>query len=473
MDVSGLDRDARAEIRNGKIGFVFQSFNLLPRTSALENVELPLIYSADGHRAEHRRQKAMRCLEVVGLANRWDHQPSQLSGGQQQRVAIARALINDPKLILADEPTGNLDTRTSEEVMGVFQKLNDEGKTVVLITHEADIAEHARRIVGFRDGQLVEDRAVPSRRLAAAKPWRGGMLKFLTILKVGLKAIARNKMRSMLTALGIIIGVACVIAMIGVGQGSQAAIQSQISALGVNFLMIFPGVATQSGARIFTGQSSITEEDVAAVRAESPSVAYVSPMARSAAQVVAGNLNWGTSVQGVGVDWPFIRSWNVDRGVFFGESDVRAAAKVVVLGSTVANALFQGQDPVGQTVRIKNFPFRVIGVLETKGGSTMGQDQDDVVVAPYSTVMRLLKKTTEDRHVHGLGRLAQRGRRCAAGDRRSPAPAPPDRPGPGRGLHDPLAAGDRPDGGSDLPDALARCSPRPRRSRCSSAGSGS
>jgi len=221
------------------------------------------------------------------------------------------------------------------------------------------------------------------------------MLKFLTILKVGLKAIARNKMRSMLTALGIIIGVACVIAMIGVGQGSQAAIQSQISALGSNFLMIFPGVATQSGARIFTGQSSITEEDVAAVRAESPSVAYVSPMARSSAQVVAGNLNWGTSVQGVGVDWPFIRSWNVDRGVFFGESDVRAAAKVVVLGSTVANALFQGQDPVGQTVRIKNFPFRVIGVLETKGGSTMGQDQDDVVVAPYTTVMRLLKKTTK------------------------------------------------------------------------------
>jgi putative ABC transport system permease protein len=221
------------------------------------------------------------------------------------------------------------------------------------------------------------------------------MLKFLTILKVGLKAIARNKMRSMLTALGIIIGVACVIAMIGVGQGSQAAIQSQISALGSNFLMIFPGVATQSGARIFTGQSTITEEDLAAVRAECPSVAYVSPMARSTAQIVAGNLNWGTSVQGVGVDWPFIRSWNVDRGVFFGESDVRAAAKVCVLGSTVANALFQGQDPVGQTVRIKNFPFRVIGVLETKGGSTMGQDQDDVVVAPYTAVMRLLKKTTK------------------------------------------------------------------------------
>ncbi len=217
------------------------------------------------------------------------------------------------------------------------------------------------------------------------------MLKFLTILKVGMKAIARNKLRSILTALGIIIGVACVIAMIGVGEGSQAAIQAQISALGTNFLMIFPGVATQSGARIFTGLSTITEEDVAAVKAECPAVAYVTPMSRTGAQVVAGNLNWGTTIQGVGVEWPFVRSWNVDKGAFFGDSEVRAAAKVCLLGSTVADSLFDGQDPVGQTVRIKNFPFRVIGVLETKGGNTMGQDQDDVVVAPYTTVMHLLK----------------------------------------------------------------------------------
>jgi putative ABC transport system permease protein len=217
------------------------------------------------------------------------------------------------------------------------------------------------------------------------------MLKFLTILKVGLKAIARNKMRSALTALGIIIGVACVIAMIGVGKGSQAAIQSQISALGTNFLMVFPGVATQSGARIFTGESTLTEDDVTAVKSECPSVAYVSPMSRSAGQIVAGNLNWGTQVQGVGVEWPFIRSWNTSAGSFFGDSEVRSASKVCLLGSTVANALFGDQDPVGESVRIKNFPFRVVGVLETKGGNTQGQDQDDTVVAPYTTVMRLLK----------------------------------------------------------------------------------
>ncbi len=221
------------------------------------------------------------------------------------------------------------------------------------------------------------------------------MLKFLTILKVALKAIGRNKMRSALTALGIIIGVACVIAMIAVGQGSQAAIQAQITSLGTNFLMIFPGVATQSGARIFTGQSTITDDDVDAVRAECPAVAYVTPVSRSAAQIVNGSLNWGTQVQGVGVEWPFVRSWNVEKGAFFSDSDVRAGSKVCLLGSTVANSLFEGQDPVGQMVRIKNFPFRVVGVLETKGGNTMGQDQDDVVIAPYTTVMRVLKKTSK------------------------------------------------------------------------------
>jgi len=221
------------------------------------------------------------------------------------------------------------------------------------------------------------------------------MLKFLTILKVGMKAIARNKMRSILTALGIIIGVACVIAMIGVGQGSQAAIQAQISSLGTNFLMVFPGVATQSGAKIFTGQSTITDDDVTAVRAECPSVAYVSPMVRSGAQVVYGNQNWGTSIQGVGVEWPFVRTWNVENGTFFGDSEIRSAAKVCVLGSTVADSLFGSENPIGQMVRIKNFPFRVIGVLETKGGNTMGQDQDDTVVAPYTTVMKLLKRSTK------------------------------------------------------------------------------
>jgi putative ABC transport system ATP-binding protein len=169
-DVSELSRDQRAEIRNAKIGFVFQSFNLLSRTSALENVELPLLYARDTHAADHRAEKARQCLAMVGLTGREDHLPNQLSGGQQQRVAIARAMINDPAIVLADEPTGNLDSRTSEDVMAVFQALNARGKTIVLITHEPDIAQFARRIVLFKDGRVLSDEPVEQRRAGSASP---------------------------------------------------------------------------------------------------------------------------------------------------------------------------------------------------------------------------------------------------------------------------------------------------------------
>ena len=168
-DVSELSRDERAEIRNAKIGFVFQSFNLLSRTSALENVELPLLYARDPHASDSREEKARRCLEMVGLAGREDHYPNQLSGGQQQRVAIARSMINDPAIVLADEPTGNLDSRTSEDVMGVFQALNRTGKTIVLITHEPDIAQFARRVVVFKDGQVLSDEAVAQKAAESAE----------------------------------------------------------------------------------------------------------------------------------------------------------------------------------------------------------------------------------------------------------------------------------------------------------------
>ncbi|HKB72154.1 MAG TPA: ABC transporter ATP-binding protein [Thermoanaerobaculia bacterium] len=173
-DVSELSRDERAEIRNAKIGFVFQSFNLLSRTSALENVELPLLYARDTHAADHRAEKARSCLAMVGLAGREDHFPNQLSGGQQQRVAIARAMINDPAIVLADEPTGNLDSRTSEDVMAVFQELNARGKTIVLITHEPDIAQFARRIVVFKDGRVLSDESVAQRRAVAAESAAAG-----------------------------------------------------------------------------------------------------------------------------------------------------------------------------------------------------------------------------------------------------------------------------------------------------------
>ncbi|HUG11406.1 MAG TPA: ABC transporter ATP-binding protein [Opitutaceae bacterium] len=168
VDVSGLERNERADIRNKKIGFVFQGFNLLPRTTAIENVELPMLYAHKRIRSREMRDRAMRALEIVGLADRADHTPSQLSGGQQQRVAIARALVNEPKILLADEPTGNLDSRTSVEVMGVFQELNDRGITIVMVTHELDIAHYCRRNVILKDG-LVQSDVPVTRRLFAAE----------------------------------------------------------------------------------------------------------------------------------------------------------------------------------------------------------------------------------------------------------------------------------------------------------------
>ncbi|HXO21164.1 MAG TPA: ABC transporter permease [Thermoanaerobaculia bacterium] len=221
------------------------------------------------------------------------------------------------------------------------------------------------------------------------------MTKTTNILKVAFGALGRNKMRSLLTTLGIIIGVACVVATIGIGEGARVQAQDQLRSLGTNFLMIFPGSVTSSGARAGMGSSSkMSSDDVDAIRREVQTVAYVSASNRAVAQVIYGNQNWSTSIQGAEVDWPLIRSWNLSSGQFFTDQDNRAAAKVCVLGQTVVDNLFGNEDPIGKTIRIKNLPFRVTGVLERKGGSTMGQDQDDTVVAPYETVRKKLLGTT-------------------------------------------------------------------------------
>ncbi|HVO50211.1 MAG TPA: ABC transporter permease [Thermoanaerobaculia bacterium] len=220
------------------------------------------------------------------------------------------------------------------------------------------------------------------------------MKKAGNILKVAFRALSRNKLRSLLTALGIIIGVACVIATIGIGEGARLQTENQLKSLGTNFLMIFPGATTSSGARTGASNSKLSSDDVDAIRREVGSVAYVSATIRTVAQVIYGNQNWSTSIQGGEVDWPLIRSWNLSTGQFFTDQDNRNASKVCVLGQTVATNLFGDEDPVGKTLRIKNIPFRVAGVLESKGGSMMGQDQDDLVIAPYETVRKKLMGTT-------------------------------------------------------------------------------
>jgi len=212
------------------------------------------------------------------------------------------------------------------------------------------------------------------------------------IILVGLKAISRNKLRSFLTMLGIVIGVGCVIAVVAIGNGAAKSVESNLNALGTNYIMIFPGASTSSGVRMFSGNSTLTVEDAQGIKENCPAVAYVSATVRGpVTTVVAGELNWATSIQGVDTDYPFIRSWNTSQGTFFSDQDVKSAAKVCVIGATVLDNLFQNGEAVGQSVRIKNVPFKVVGVLEKKGGSSGGgQDQDDVILAPYTTVMKRL-----------------------------------------------------------------------------------
>jgi putative ABC transport system permease protein len=214
-------------------------------------------------------------------------------------------------------------------------------------------------------------------------------------LKVAFRALARNKLRSLLTALGIIIGVACVVAVVGIGEGARIQSEDRLKSLGTNFLMVMPGTITSSGARAGLGSSSkLSEDDVDAIRREVPSVSYISASIRTVGQVIYGNQNWSTSIQGAQVDWPLVRSWNLASGQFFTDQDDHAATKVCVLGQTVVTNLFGDEDPVGKMIRIKNIPFRVTGVLESKGGSTQGADQDDLVVAPYETVRKKIMGTT-------------------------------------------------------------------------------
>ena len=398
-DVTEEDEPALAQIRSRRIGFVFQSFNLLARTSAAENVALPLLYTGRYAESASRAREALRAL---GLEGRERNYPSQLSGGQQQRVAIARALVNDPAILLADEPTGNLDSKTATDIMTTIRTLNrEQGLTVVLVTHEPDMSAFADRVVTMRDGVIVSDERraqAPARtqtpaaaRAPARAAERGLGLSFARMaLMVAARAIARNKMRSALTMLGIFIGVAALIAMVAVGQGASAAVAANIESLGTNLLIVVPGATTASGVRAgFGSASTVTVADAEAIRRDAPSVANVAYMIRQLGQLQYGDKNWTTSVQGVNPSFFAIRNWPVASGRPMSEQDQVDAARVCLIGQTVYQNLFgRYENPIGATILIKNVPMQVIGLLESKGQSGFGQDQDDVIYIPFTTAER-------------------------------------------------------------------------------------
>jgi macrolide transport system ATP-binding/permease protein len=395
-EVSSLKEDDLAAIRSQTLGFVFQQFNLLARTSALENVSLPLLYADP--RQPHGDPKKL--LKMVGLGERMDHKPNELSGGQQQRVAIARALTNQPKLILADEPTGNLDSKSSEDIIGFLGQMNGDGITVILVTHEPEIAAHARRIIMMKDGKILTDRKNPKSKIRAPKHVTVPGLKKSTsshatvslaqtkeYFKQALRALMANKVRSALSVLGILIGVAAVIAMLAIGTGAKKSLEQQLSSLGTNLLTLMPGSLQVGGVQQGVGGTSrITLKDADAV-ATVPMVKRIAPEASGHVQVTYADKNWSTSLTGTTPNYAEMKAAVPIYGRFITLDDVKKRKRVAVLGLTVIKNLFgNNANPVGEWIKIDRDSFQVVGVLPVKGSNGF-QDRDDTIVVPVTTAM--------------------------------------------------------------------------------------
>ncbi len=409
-DVSRLSDDEGAALRSRTIGFIFQMFNLLARTTALDNVALPMIYSG----APQREERARELLGDVGLADRIEHRPNELSGGQQQRVAIARALVNRPRIIFADEPTGNLASDQAEEILRRLKLLNRGGITVIMVTHEPDIAAHAARIIRLKDGHIVADEpsgssggeggtapavrtADPSRpgaskldsRPVAATSSRPSWAEFREYGASALRAMAANKLRSALSMLGILIGVAAVIAMLAVGRGAQKAVEARISSLGSNLVMLMPGSTSIGGVHGGAGSfSRLTLEDLKAIAKLNPHIVRVDGNVNGSGQAVYRDQNTNTSLTGATPVYAPMRASQPYYGRFFTEAENQRLARVALLGQTVINNLFaKGEDPVGKMIKVNHISFKVIGVLPIKGSSTF-RDQDDIIIIPLATAMK-------------------------------------------------------------------------------------
>ena len=392
QDISQLNADELAAMRRGTFGFIFQRYNLLASISASENVEIPAVYAGLSH--AERREKAETLLTRLGLGDRTDHKPNELSGGQQQRVAVARALVNDAEVILADEPTGALDSGSSNELLGLLEELHDAGRTIILITHDPKVAERAKRVIEIRDGRIVSDVGSGDVKLPTSDAYRrknkgtSPITQVIESVKMAFRSLRANLFRTALTLLGVVIGVAAVVAMLAIGQGSQREVMSRFESMGSNLLFVRPGApgTRMRGDAIAT----LTLADANALE-ELDNVLAAVPSRSGSATLRVGSNDYSTSIEGVSASWPIAQNRGMLYGTFFTKDDVDRRVGVVVLGTTTAGNLFDNaQDAVGQYIFLGGAPFEVAGILEEKGASSWGQDQDDVALVPITTGMMRL-----------------------------------------------------------------------------------
>ena len=393
-DVASLDTDELAWLRREAFGFVFQGYHLIPSASAQENVEMPAIYA--GMPAAERHARAAALLTRLGLAERTGNRPHQLSGGQQQRVSIARALMNGGHIILADEPTGALDSHSGAEVMTLLDELASQGHVVILITHDRDVAARANRIIEVRDGEVISDsangappvsdnpnalQAIDLRQRLnqgseARGAWKG---ELVDAVHAAWRVMWINRFRTALTLLGIVIGVASVVVMLAVGEGSKRQVMAEMGAFGSNIIYL-SGMSPRPRAPL----GIITLNDVAAL-STLPQVKMIMPINGAEIGVRYGNVDHTMYTGGNGIDFPAIFNWPVVQGSFFTQADEDAAAAVAVIGKKVREKVFKDvPDPIGRYILLENVPFRVVGILAEKGASSGDSDSDTRIVVPYS-----------------------------------------------------------------------------------------
>ena len=390
--VAELDADELAELRREHFGFIFQRYQLLADLDAVENVEVPAIY-AGAHKGQ-RRDRARRLLERLGLGTRLTHRPNALSGGQQQRVSVARALMNGGDIILADEPTGALDSRSGKELIALLKELNAEGHTVIVVTHDPAIAAQVNRVVEISDGVIVSDRRTEGSAPPAAKAaeefkriprWRETIERTGEAFQIALRALSSHRLRTFLTMLGIIIGIASVVSVVALGQGSQQTVLDRISSIGTNTINVLPG-ASAADRRLSTIRT-LVPSDAAAIAAEDYADS-VTPQVSSSGQVRYRGVSAQSQVVGAGSDFFRVNNRTFVAGTGFEADSIDELAQVAVIDTKGRDTLFtSGEDPLGQVVLVGNVPLRIIGVVEASTNTFGPQSNSVSVWMPYTTAM--------------------------------------------------------------------------------------